>query len=72
MDSFIISYLSGNLNAEIRVIHMEKNTTCTIQIFFSLIYILYVAITSKKHTKKRDHHSRFIAKRQQRDNFRFK
>ena len=50
-----------------------KNTTSTIQIFFFqiyiCIYIFCVPITSKKHDQKRGHRCRFIAKRQQRDNF---
>ena len=50
MDSFnIFSYFSVVLVAEFYVIHILKFTTFTIQSFFSLRYILCVALTSKKH-----------------------
>ena len=50
----IISYLSVSsvaLNAEVHTIHILKNATSTIQIFFSLIHIFHVTITSKKRKK---------------------
>ena len=75
MDSFnIISYFSVVLVAEFYVIHIQKFTTFTIQSFFSLRYILCVAVTSKKHKNniKGGHHSYFMTKRHQRDNFGFK
>ena len=49
MDSFNISYFSVVLVAEFYIIHIQKFTTFTIQSFFSLRYILCVAVTSKKH-----------------------
>ena len=52
MDSFnIISYFSVALNAEFTSFISRKNTTFTI---FLLMYIfLCVAVTSKKHEKKK-------------------
>ena len=50
MDSFNIIWFFGVAqNKKIRVTHFKKNTTSTIQIFFSVIYIyIFVAISSKK------------------------
>ena len=72
MDSFnIISYFSVALNAEFTSFISRKNTTFTI--FFLMYIFLCVAITSRKHEKKKTGHlSRFVAKRQQRDNFGYK
>lgn len=50
MDSLnIISYFSVVLVVEFYVIHNQKFTTSTNQIFFSLRYILCMALMSKKH-----------------------
>ena len=73
MDSFnIISYFSVYLNALFHIIHIEKFTASNILIFFSLRNIFCVAPKRKKQIKNGGHHSHFIVKRQQRDNFRFK
>ena len=37
------------LNSEVHVIHIEKFTSSTIQIFFFFRYIFCVAIASEKH-----------------------
>ena len=62
MDSLnIISYFSVVLVAEFYVIHNKKFTTSTIQIFFSVRYILCMALMSKKRTNiERGHHSHFM------------
>ena len=53
MDGFHnISYFSVALNAEIRVIHIEKKYNLNYPDFFSLIYIFWVATASKKHKLK--------------------
>ena len=53
MDGFHnISYFSMALNAEIRVIHIEKKYNFYYPDFFSLIYIFWVATASKKHKLK--------------------
>lgn len=52
---------------------IKKITNSTIQIFFLLIYIFCVALTSRKtQIKMGDYCFHFITKRQQRDNFIFK
>ena len=54
MDSFnIISYFSVALNVEFKIIHILKFITSTIQVFFSLRFIFWVAIMSEKHKQKR-------------------
>ena len=63
-DSFnIISYFSVALNVEFNIIHILKFIPSTIQVFFFLkIYFLCSHNEGKTQ-------SRFIAKRQRRDNF---
>ena len=54
MDSFsIISYFSVALNVEFNIIHILKFITSTIQVFFSLRFIFWVAIMSEKRKQKR-------------------
>ena len=51
----IISYFSVALNVEFNIIHISKfiHATSTIQVFFPLRFIFWVAIMSEKHKQNR-------------------